>query len=148
MRELNERKVFVQYRDIMKPYEPLTERKYTITHSDITAELFVFVASDYAEDQMTGMRDEVRVAWEQNKKGLVLTGSVIVDGDGVTGNAYIRNKIFYNEMSTALQALRNADRFLFNKEPKLDNTPVLIHFISKNPIYDKTYEFGVIGMYK
>lgn len=148
MRELSPHKVFVQYRDVMNPYEPVRDRKYTITHSDITAELFVFIAKNYAEDQYTKMRDEVRIAWEQYKKGLVLIGAVIVDGNGVIGNAYIRNKIFYNEMPTALQALRQADRFLFDKEQNLDNTPVFIHFISSNPIYDKTYEFGVIGNYK
>lgn len=148
MRELNNQKVFVQYRDIMKPYEPVISRKYTITHSDTTAELFVFAAENYAEDQITRMRDEVRVAWEQNEKGLALIGSVIVDGKGVIGNAYIRNMIFYNEMPTALQALRQADRFLFDKEPNLDNAPVFIHFISSNPAYDKTYDFGAIGNYK
>ncbi len=148
MKQLNWQKVFVQYRDIMKPYEPVMDRKYTITHSDITAELFVFVAENYAEDQITRMRDEVRIAWEQYKTGLALFGSVIVDSDGVIGNAYIRNKIFYNEMPTALQALRQADRFLFDKEPNLDNTPVFIHFISSNPAYDKTYDFGAIGIYK
>lgn len=148
MRELNPEKVFVQYRNIMEPYEPVMGRKYTITHSDTTAELFVFVAKDYAEDQITRMHDEVRVAWEENKNGLALMGAVIVDGKGVIGSAYIRNKIFYNEMPTALQALRQADRFLFDKEPNLDNTPVFIHFISSNPTYDKTYDFGVIGSYK
>lgn len=148
MRELSPHKVFVQYRDVMNPYEPVRDRKYTITHSDITAELFVFIAKNYAEDQYTKMRDEVRVAWEQYKKGLALIGAVIVDGNGVIGNAYIRNKIFYNEMPTALQALRQADRFLFDQEQNLDNTPVFIHFISSNPLYDKTYEFGVIGSYK
>ena len=148
MRELNPQKVVVQYRDIMKPYEPVISRKYTITHSDTTAELFVFVAENYAEDQVTKMHDEVRIAWEQTKKGLALIGSVIVDGKDVSGNAYIRNKIFLNEMPTALQALRQADRFLFNKEPALDNTPIFIHFISSNPAYDKTYNFKVIGNYK
>jgi hypothetical protein len=148
VRELNSQKVFIQYRDIMKPYEPVMDRKYTITHSDITAELFVFVAKNYAEDQITRMRDEVRAAWGQYKKEFVLMGSVIVDGNGIIGNAYIRNKIFYNEMPTALQALRQADRFLFDKESDLDNTPVFIHFISSNPVYDKTYDFGVIGIYK
>jgi len=147
MKELNPKKVFVQYRDIMKPYEPVMGRKYTITHSDTTAELFVFVSENYAEDQITRMRDEVRLAFEQTKNGLALIGSVIVDEKGVIGNPYIRNKIFYNEMPTALQALRNADRFLFDKEPNLDNTPVFIHFISSNPAYDKTYDFGVIGNY-
>lgn len=148
MKELNPQKVFVQYRDRMRPYEPVMGRKYTITHSDITAELFVFVASNYAEDQVTNMRDEVRIAWEQNRKGLILIGSVIVDGSGVIGNAYTRNKIFYNEMPTALQALRQADRFLFDKDCNLDNTPVYIRFISSNPIYDKLYDFGVIGVYQ
>lgn len=148
MKELNPQKVFAQYRDIMKPYGPVMGRFYTITHSDISAELFVFVASDYAEDQITKMRDEVRVAWEQYKEGVALIGSVIVDGSGVTGNASIRNNIFYNEMPTALQALRQADRFLFDKEPKLDNSPVFIQFISDNPKYNKTYDFGAIGIYK
>ena len=148
MKELNPQKVFVQYRDIMKPYGPVMGRFYMITHSDISAELFVFVASDYAEDQITKMRDEVRVAWEQYKERVALIGSVIVDGSGVTGNASIRNNIFYNEMPTALQALRQADRFLFDKEPKLDNSPVFIQFISDNPKYNKTYDFGAIGIYK
>ena len=148
MRELNPQKVFVQYRDIMKPYEPVMSRLYTITHSDITAELFVFVAQNYADDQITRMRDEVRVAWELYKEGIALIGSVIVDGNGVIGNAYIRNKIFYNEMPTALQALRQSDRFLFDNEPNLDNTPVYIHFVSSNPAYNKIYDFGVIGTYK
>lgn len=148
MRELNPQKVFVQYRDNMKPYEPIIDRKYTITHSDITAELFVFVSEYYAEDQITRMRDEVRITWAQDKEGLALIGSVIVDGTGVQGNASIRNYIFYHEMPTALQALRQADRFLFDIDPNLDNTPVLIHFISSNPAYDKIYDFGVIGIYK
>ncbi|KAF5037126.1 Staygreen protein [anaerobic digester metagenome] len=148
MKELNSHKVFVQYRDMMEPYEPVLGRKYTITHSDTTGELFVFVAENYAEDQITGIRDEVRVAWKEDKTGLALIGLVIVDGKGVTGNAFIRNKIFYNEMPTALQALRQADRFLFDKEPNLDNTTVFIHFISDNPAYDKLYDFGAIGIYK
>lgn len=148
MRELNPQKVFVQYRDRMKPYAPVMGIKYTITHSDITADLFVFVSENYAEDQITRMRDEVRVAWEQKRKRVALIGSVIVDGDGVIGNAYIRNSIFYNEMPTALGALRQADRFLFEKEPDLDSTSVIIHFISSNPAYDKTYDFGAIGNYQ
>ncbi len=148
MRKLNPRKVFVQYRDIMKPYEPVIDRKYTITHSDITAELFVAISENYAEDQITKTHDEVRVVWAQYNNGLVLTGSVIVDGEGVTGNALLRNNIFYNEMPTALQALRQADRFLFEAEPGFDNTPVFIHFASSDPALNKIYNFGMIGFYK
>ena len=59
LRELDPYKVFVQYRDKMIPYKPVMGRKYTITHSDTTAQLFVFVSENYAEDQITKMRDEV-----------------------------------------------------------------------------------------
>lgn len=147
MRELNPQKVFVQYRDIMNPYEPVKDRKYTITHSDITGELFVFVSENYAEDQITKMRDEVIIAWANYNKELALIGAVTVDGDDIPDNSSIRNNIFYKEMPTALQALRQADRFLFEKN-NLDYTPVYIHFISINPEYNKLYNFGTIGTYK
>lgn len=148
MREMNPQKVFAQYRQTMRPYEPVADRKYTITHSDITAELFVFIADTYAEDQVTAMRDEVRIEWKQNENGIVLTGSVIVDAPGISGIPDIRYQIFYREMPTALQALRQADRFLFDNYPVLDNAPVYIRFISSNPEYNKTYDFGFIGNYK
>lgn len=148
MRELNPQKVFVQYRDIMNPYEPIRERKYTITHSDKTGELFVFVSENYAEDQITKMRDEVRLFWGYYDKELALIGAVTVDSSDIPGNSSIRNEIFYKEMPTALQALRQADRFLFEKYIYLDKTPVYIRFISSNPEYNKTYNFGTIGAYK
>ena len=71
-----------------------------------------------------------------------------MDGEGVEGNAYIRNRIFYQEMPTALEALRQADRFLFEREPSLDSTPVYIHYISNYPYYQRTYDFGIIGNYR
>jgi hypothetical protein len=131
----------------MRPCGPVTKRKYTITHSDITAELFVFVAENYAEDQITSMQDEVRLAWMRYQDKLVLYGSVTVDDKDSEENTDIRNKIFYHEMHVALQALRQADRFLFDSIPDLDNAPVMLHFISSNPIYNKVYDYGVIGFY-
>lgn len=115
MRELSPQKVFVQYRDNIKPYDPIKGRKYTITHSDITAELFVFIANNYATDQITSVHDEVKLSWEQTPSGLLLIGSVFIDGTDVSGNSEIRNRIFYTEMPTALTALRQADRFIFQK---------------------------------
>ncbi len=64
MRQRNPQKVFAQYRNIIKPYELVIGRKYTITHSDTTAELFVFMAANYAEDQVARMHDDVKISWE------------------------------------------------------------------------------------
>lgn len=148
MRDLKPEKVFAQYRDSMKPYGPVIGRKYTITHSDQTAELYVFIAENYAEDQVTRMHDDVKIKWQQTGRGYALLGSVLIDDKDVQGNLNLRNKIFFQEMPTVLQALRLADRFLFDEKPELDHTRVLIHFESSNPIYDKTYDFGLIENYK
>ncbi len=147
MSYLNPLKVLVQYRGFMEPYGPIYERKYTITHSDLTAELYVFIAKNYAEDQVTSMHDEVRIAWQQDGDNLILAGYVTVDGKDIIGSPKVRNMIFYNEMPTALQALRQADRFLFDENPIFDNTLVFIKFVSENPDYAKTYNFGPIGNY-
>jgi hypothetical protein len=106
------------------------------------------VAGNYAEDQITPVHGEVMIAWEQNKNGLALIGYVIVDDKSMKVNAAARNKIFYDDMPTALQALRKGDRFLFDKNQPLDNASVFIHFFSNNPAYNKTYDFGAIGKYK
>ena len=124
------------------------KRLYTITHSDITADLFVFIAENFAEDQVTKDRDEVRIEWLHTEKGIILSGYVLVDDQVVQGNSFLRNKIFYEEMPVALQALRQADRFLFDRHPHLDQTPIVIKFISNYPMYHKIYNFGVIGDYK
>lgn len=132
----------------MTPYEPIAARKYTITHSDITGELFIVISEEYAEDKIKEIRDEVRLSWEKREGKPTLIGSVLVDQKGVIENAKIRNAIFYNEMPVALEALRQADRFLFEEYPHLNDAPVLIHFISDDPAYNKTYDFGTIGNYE
>jgi hypothetical protein len=60
----------------------------------------------------------------------------------------MRSEAFYSEMPNALQALRQADRFLFERYPVLDSAPVFIQFVSDNSSYGKTYDFGTIGTYK
>ena len=147
MSEMNFQKVFVQYRDFITPYDPVLNRKYTITHSDITADLFVTIASSYANDQVTEMQDDVKIGWEQTNQGLLLLGWVFIDGAGAFYNPEMRNHVFYSEMSKALMALRHADRFLFHAYPNINSTPVFFHFVSDNPAYDKIYNFGHIGSY-
>ncbi len=141
-------RIFTQYRQRMKPYEPLLGRKYTITHSDTTAELFVFIGENYAKDQFTIMRDEVCIRWERSACGLRLMGEVMVNGEKIVGDAGVRNEIFLREMPKALHALRHADRFLFERECKLDATPVYIYFRSTLDAYAKMYDLGKIGRYR
>jgi hypothetical protein len=59
MSKLNPEKLSVEFRQGVTPTEPIIPRRYTLTHSDITAELFLTIGSYYAYDKITAMRDEV-----------------------------------------------------------------------------------------
>ena len=142
------RQVFIEFREPVTPLMPLADRKYTMTHSDETGDLFVAISTMFAEDKVSPMRDEVRLEWNTIKDMRILYGEVLIDGEGIDPDkAEVRNTIFKREMPLALQAIYHADEQLFNANPALKNTPVLIHFISSQSSYNKLYYFGTIGEY-
>ncbi len=147
MNEFNPLNVFVQYRENISPIQPVLGRKYTITHSDRSGDLFVTIADEYAKDRIGPMRDEVLIEWKRRKREYVLEGSVLVDINQSEVNSKIRNEIFLREMPLILKSLRYADRFLFETYPILDSSTVFINFDSNNPEFNKNYNFGAIGNY-
>lgn len=140
--------VYIEFREPATALSPLADRKYTMTHSDDTGDLFVVIATDYAEDRINPTRDEVRLEWTVIKDTPVLYGEVLIDGEGIAvGNAEIRDTIFKREMPIALQTIYHADGQLFNANPELRETPIFIHFTSSQALYNKLYNFGTIGEY-
>lgn len=148
MKKINPDKVYAEYRDDIDKASPVKERKYTVTHSDTTGNLFVTIGLEYAKDKLTSMRDEVLLEWRIHPKKSMLYGKVLVDGEGVEGSPFIRNMIFKKEMGTALQAVRYADRALFEKYPDLDKLPIYIDFISSSPEFNKLNYFGNMQRYR
>ncbi|MBR3771373.1 MAG: hypothetical protein IKL07_03810 [Clostridium sp.] len=147
MEKIEPARVFTEMRDYITPFQPVMGRKYTMTHSDETGDLYVTIGMQYAEDKVEPMRDEVRMEFEDTENGLVLVGEVLIDGDGVEGKSEFRNEIFAREMGIALQAIRYADQELFSSNPELDQIPVLIWFRSADPAYNKLYEYGTMSEY-
>ena len=148
MKKIDPSKVVIEMRDYVTPHEPVLNRKYTMTHSDETAELFVTIGKKYAEDKVEALRDEVRMEFEDTENGLILMGEVLIDGDGVIGKKEFRNNIFAREMDIALQAIRYADQKLFSCIRELDDIPVLIWFRSEDPEYNKLYDYGTMKEYR
>lgn len=62
--------------------QPVEERKYTLTHSDITAELFLDIGYVYNYKSINPkMRDEIFAEWKTDSHGsLNLVGKAYVDG--------------------------------------------------------------------
>jgi hypothetical protein len=152
MKRLNPDKLHVTYLTDTTPESLTLPRRYTLTHSDITGELYLSIGNQYNKKQISGlytrlMRDEV-LAELAEEDGLVFRVHCHVSGGFVLGTAKLRYNIFRSELPLVLEALRYGDRVLFEQNPKLDNTPVLIHFRSTVSRFDKVENWGTMADYR
>jgi len=152
MKRLNPDKLHVTYLTDTTPESLTLPRRYTLTHSDITGQLFLSIGNEYDTKQISGlytrlMRDEVLAEFAE-EDGLVFRVHCHVSGGFVFGTARLRYNIFRSELPLVLEALRHGDRVLFEQNPKLDNTPVLIHFRSTVSRFDKVENWGTMADYR
>ncbi|SFD15394.1 staygreen family protein [Clostridium uliginosum] len=148
MSKLNPEKLSVDFRPGVTPTEPIIPRKYTLTHSDITAELFLAIGLEYAYDKINPMRDEVLGEWIKIGEKYLYYVYLYVDGQLESDLASIRNSIFRRELPLALQAIRYGDKDFFNIHPELDKVQIIIHFNSVNPYFNKVENWGTFSDYK
>jgi hypothetical protein len=148
MERLNPEKLHVEFREGVTKTQPVLGRRYTLTHSDLTAELFLTIGLQYAYDKITTMRDEVLGEWRTSDGENYLYVHVYVDGQFGESTAKIRNIIFVRELPLALEAIRYGDNDLFVAHPQLDNSPIWVHFQSSNPNYNRFENWGTLSDYK
>lgn len=148
MESFHSSRVNVEYRDGVTETKPIEGRKYTMTHSDDTAELYVTVGKSYAKDKIGPLRDEVLLEFQQQDDQLQLIGAVLIDAEHMNWDSEKRNQIFLREMSTALKAIRYADNTLFEQNPMLDEIPIYLWFQSTKEEYNQLYDFGTMREYK
>lgn len=127
-------------------------RRYTLTHSDVTGELFLTIAREYDRKQVSGwytrfMRDEVLGEWLREGGEYCLRLYCHVSGGIIFGTAGMRYDIFQQHMPLVLQAFRAGDKALYEKSPGLRATPVSVWFSAWQKRYRKTERWGRIGEY-
>ena len=131
---------------------PLVPRRYTLTHSDRTGELFLSIGPEYDEEQLRGwqarlMRDEVLAEW-QHQPGLPeLHVHCHVSGQWALGPARWRDDVFRRELPLALEALCYGDRELMCSSRQLKQAPVWVHFHARQAKLDATEEWGTVSDY-
>jgi hypothetical protein len=116
--------------------QPVEGRKYTLTHSDITAELFLDIGYVYNDKSINPkMHDEVLAEWKKDSLGrLNLVGKAYVDGGEFSQKvAGTRFKIFKKEMALALKGIVYGDRPFYVHYPFLLDAPIFIHYLSIYP---------------
>ena len=147
MERLNPEKLYVKYGPGATATEPVIGRKYTLTHSDITADLFLTIGLEYAYDEINKMRDEVLAEWQTYEGNPFLYVYVYV-GQFDPVITSIRDTVFRRELPLALEAIRYGDSEFFMEYPQLDNAPIWIYFDSPNPDYNKFEYWGTPEDYK
>lgn len=138
MNKLNPTKLTTTFKYVT-PINPITPRRYTLTHSDITAQLFLTIGLVFDFDAINPMRDEVMCEWCKVQNTYIFHAYVQVDSEleNQTTSA-TRYNIFKQEMPLALEAIRFGDQTFFKYHSALDYVPICIHFHSIYP------EFNVI----
>ena len=148
MTKFQPNKLSVSYKDEIGTKNFLLPRKYTLTHSDESGELFLSIGKNYDLDKINyNVRDEVLGSWEKDDKEYLLITLEIDNGEEI-GNTVNRDRIFRQELTLALIAIIYGDNLLFENNKELYESPIRVKFNSKFSEYDTLEEWGQIKDYK
>jgi hypothetical protein len=150
---LNPAKLHVHLRSGAAAWRMGKPRRYTLTHSDLTGDLFLKIGLDYDYKAISGlytrlMRDEVLAEWIRVRDIPELQVYCHVSGGLVLGTPGFRYGIFQFHLPQVLQAFRYGDHGLFDEFPELDQAPVCVHFRASQARYHKVEAWGKIGDYR
>lgn len=148
LKKLNPNKLFVNFKPGVTSTQPIVNRRYTLTHSDETADLFLTIGLQYAYEELNAMRDEVLGEWTILNDKYTLIINLLVDGQFGPRIAAIRDRIFRRELPLALEAIRYGDREFFDAHPQLDYASIYVKFNSSIPEYNRIEYWGMPVNYK
>lgn len=147
MNELKPEKLYVEFRSGVTPTEPIAPRRYTLTHNDITADLYLTIGATYAYDKITAMRDEVLGEWIKLQDEYIYYVYLYVSRDYGSEVAAVRNYIFRRELPLALKAIKYGDKDFFNAHSELNFAPIIVYFSSTEDQYNKIENWGTFSDY-
>jgi hypothetical protein len=152
MTSLNPKMLHVEFIDGVNETSLLMPRKYTLTHSDFTGELFLTIGKEINFSQIGGfytrlMRDEVLADWDLSEHNS-LHVFCHVSGGLVFGTARMRYRIFRYHMPMVLEAFCYGDRALHKEHPELAQASVVVHFIARQKSFNRDEIWGVLGDYQ
>lgn len=153
MRRLNPAKLHITYLADIDATSSALPRRYTLTHSDISGELFLSIGTQYDIQKISGlytrlMRDEVLAELVSIERNPAFKVYCHVSGGFVLGSAKWRYNIFKSELPLVLEAFRFGDRTLFEQNSELDKAPVQICFDSTDRSFNRVENWGIMGDHK
>jgi hypothetical protein len=144
MSMFNPSKLTTKYTAPATQFRPVEGRRYTLTHSDTTGQLFLTIGTHYDYLAINPqIRDEVLAEWVPQMGEFALIGRVYISGGEFDENyAKVRFKIFQKELNLALTAIVYGDQAFFCNFPWLLDAPIYIQFESIYPQFNRMFYFG------
>ena len=127
-------KLHVTFSEGCTPNGTLLPRRYTLTHSDRTGDLFLTIGCEYDRDALGALqvrleRDEVLGEWVSQAEGPRLELTMKAQGGlPFFGTGTMRCNIFRHYRPMVLAALRHGDRHFVEAHPELVDAPVIARF--------------------
>ena len=147
MIEFMKEKLHVEVNDLLLENTNIQNRFYTLTHSDETGELFLFIDTKYREDKFSKHRDEVISCWKEIDNKYILEVYLCIDGEGNSSDIEKRDIIFREELSLALEAIVYGDKGIFLGNKNLIDSSIIVYFNSTSPKYNKIERWGQVSDY-
>ena len=151
MARLDPQKLHVKIDKTFQTQDQFVPRKYTLTHSDVTGELFLTIGKNYDHEAKSGwykklMRDEVLGEWI-NRDEVELHIHLHVSGGLVLGLAKWRESIFKSHLPLVLEAICYGDRAFLQGRENCLQAPILVHFHAKQTDLDHIEQWGSVKDY-
>ena len=148
MAEFNPQKLHIHFDDKENTKNLILPRKYTLTHSDKTGDLFLSIGPDYDYKKLSSfysklLRDEVLGQW-QNAGQIRLNIHCHCSGGIALGSAKWRESIFRHHMPMALEAICYGDKSFLTKNQDFKKAPIYVHFHVREKTLDRTERWGTI----
>lgn len=137
-------KLSITYLAPATPFRPVECRKYTLTHSDTTGQLFLAIGCEYDYKAINHkFRDEVLAEWIPKMGVFTLCGRVYISGGEFDERySHVRFMIFKRELELALKAIVYGDQTFYSYFPWLLDSPIYIHFESVYPQFNQIIYYG------
>lgn len=152
MSNLKPNKLHVKF-DNIEEDEFSLPRKYTLTHSDQTGDLFLTISEKYNEKQISDlytkfMRDEVLGEWKIKGEKKELHLYFHIRGGFIFGWAKLRDNIIRSHLKMVFQSIRFGEKNLIQENPNLNLSPIFAHFKSNRKKFNTIEQLGILKDYE
>ncbi|MGV3466886.1 MAG: staygreen family protein [Heyndrickxia sp.] len=125
-------------------FYPLEGRKYTISQSEYTGNLFLSISNQFSNLVVdSNLLEILQAEWITFMGEYALKGKISINGsDNDRRLTQVRCMIFQKDLPELIRALVTADQQFFKNYPLLLDAPIIIHFDTTFPEFSGSFHLG------